>query len=122
MATIRFASTGVDKEVTVEVPPGERRTLLSIAQDNGVPIPFNCQTGDCSACLVHVETRASGARPMAPPTSQELSLLRTMCYLTEHDIAEAERRSISPDVRLACQYEVRDETIDVFFENELGSS
>jgi ferredoxin len=121
VAIIRFAASGVDKTVTIAVAPGERRTLLSVAKDCGVPILFNCEAGECGACLVHVDAVADGQRPVAPLTEQEKFLLQTMRMLTAHDIDAAERRGVPPDVRLACQYELGDEEIVVYFTSELGS-
>ena len=78
MTTIRFTSLGVDAKVTVDTE-GERRTLLSIAKQHGIPIPYRCEAGDCSACLVHVETLkrppAGGAvnRERKPPLAGYVS-------------------------------------------------
>ncbi|MFS2056247.1 hypothetical protein ACEN8K_46575, partial [Variovorax sp. CT11-76] len=59
----------------------------------------------------------AGARPVARLTDKESALLKAMYLLRQQDIEDAERRGISPDVRLACCYEVRDEEITAFFES-----
>lgn len=120
MATIRFVAAGIDKTVHVSVAAGERRTLLAVAKDCGVPILFNCESGDCSACVVHVETRSLCARPIAPLTEKERFLLTAMGLLRTADIEAAERLGVSADVRLACQYTLGDEEIVVLFKNDLG--
>jgi ferredoxin len=86
MTTIRFTSLGVDAKVTVDVGEGERRTLLSIAKEHGIPVPFRCEAGDCSACLVHVDTLSGGRRPVARLTEKESVLLQAMYLLNQHDI------------------------------------
>ena len=116
MASIRFLSSGIDAKVDVDVSEGERPTLLSIAKERGIPLPFRCEAGDCTVCLVHVDTLAVGDRPVRQLTDKERSLLQAVYLLNARDIEEAERRGISPDVRLACQYELGDEKISVFFE------
>jgi len=116
MAVIRFLSAGVDVTVRCAVRDGKRRTVLAIAQQQGIPLPFRCGAGECTACLVHVETRAAGARPVAQPTDKEQSLLVAMYLLSTHDIESARQRGVSPDVRLACQYAVNDEDLTVFFQ------
>lgn len=120
MATIRFLSSCIDKTISVRGSPGERPTLLSIARDHGVPILFNCVTGDCGACLVHVETRSSGAAEVAPLSEKEKFLLQTMVLLTAADVENFEKRGVPPDVRLACQYRPGDEDIVVMFESGLS--
>ncbi|TVR97530.1 MAG: (2Fe-2S)-binding protein [Rhodospirillales bacterium] len=121
VAIIHFAASGVDRTVTIDVAPGERRTLLSVARDHGVPILFNCEAGGCGACLVHVDTVAVGERPLAPLTEPEKFLLQSMHRLTEHDIEAAQQRGVPPHVRLACQYALGDEEIVVSFMSDLGS-
>ena len=120
MATIRFVATGVDKTIHVSLAAGERRTLLAVAKDSGVPILFNCESGDCSACVVHVETDSAGPRPLAPMTEKERFLLPAIGLLTEPEIEAAARLGVSAHVRLACQYALGDEEIVVLFNNNLG--
>ena len=120
MAKIRFLSSGVDVCVSCEVPDGERRTLLSIARQHDVPLPFRCEAGECATCLVQVETNAAGTRPVSQPADPERSLLVAMYRLSPREIENARQRGISPEVRLACQYAVNDEDLTVFFEPAVG--
>jgi len=121
VATIRFSSLRMDTRVTVDVAAAERPTLLAVAREHGVPIPFNCQSGDCGSCTVRVETISIGRMPVAPLTDNERLVLTAARRVTADDIAEAERRGMSPKVRLACQYRLGDEEIAVSFESELGA-
>jgi ferredoxin len=120
VASIRFVSSGVDKTIRVDVAADERSTLLAVAKASGVPLLFNCESGDCSACVVHVETRAVGTRPVAPMTEKERFLLPLIGLLTEPEIEKAERLGVSADVRLACQYALGEEDIVVFFKSGLA--
>ena len=120
MATIRFSSPRMDRRVTVDAPPGAPPTLLSVAMAHKVPIPFNCRSGDCGACLVRIDTLAAGTRSAAPLTDGERLALAASGRLTAQDIAAAERRGVSPALRLACQYRLGDEEIAVSFESDLG--
>jgi ferredoxin len=121
MATIRFSSSHMERRVTVDVEAADRPTLLSLAREHGVPIPFNCQSGDCGSCMVRVETISVGSGPASPLTDGERLVLTAARRLTADDIAEAERCGMSPEVRLACQYRLGDEEIAVMFESELGA-
>ena len=122
MATIRFLASGVDTTIIVPATPGAPRTLLSIAKERAIPILFNCESGHCGACVVHVETRSNGHRPFGRLTEKEKFLLKLMSMLTEEEIEAAERQHVPPEVRLACQYSLQDEDIVVYFESELGGS
>lgn len=121
MATIRFVSDDVDRTVTAPVESGERRTLLAVATETGVPILFNCGTGDCGACLVRVETLESDRPSVAPLTETEKLVLQAMGVLTADGIEAAERGGVAPRVRLACQYTLGDEQIVVSFKSGLSS-
>lgn len=120
MATIRFLSSDVDKTITMQVPSADRQTLLAIAQDHGVPILFNCDSGDCSACLVNVETLSDEKTGFAPLTEKEKYLLTSMVFLTDADVEDAEAGRVAPESRLACQYRPGGEDIVVTFENGLA--
>lgn len=120
MATIQFSSPAGTSTVRVDVAPGERQTLLAVARAHGMPIPFDCEKGECGSCLVHVDTKSKGR--VAPPSANEASLLRLMFMLTDAEIEAAEVRGIPPPVRLACQYQLGDEDIVVYFTGEPGCS
>lgn len=111
----------MDRTVTVDAAATDRPTLLSVARARRVPIPFNCQSGDCGSCMVRVEMISLGRMPVAPLTDSEHLVLTAARRLTTDDIAAAERRGMSPKVRLACQYRLGDEAIAVMFESELGA-
>ena len=118
MAVIHFRSNTSETTVHVQVPPGGRRTLLSVARDAGVALLFNCEVGDCGACLVEVATRSIGPRSVSPLTEKERFLLQAQNRLSA---ANAAADRVAPMARLACQYEVHDEDIVVTFSSGLGA-
>lgn len=67
-----------------------------VAQNNGLGIPFGCENGICSTCLIHIK---SGAENLNERTEQEEFTL--------------EARGAGDDVRLGCQCKVNG---DVVFE------
>lgn len=119
MATIRFTAPGFDRTIEVDAADAEPPTLLSLAKAHGVPLLFNCEAGDCGACVVHVQTVVPGRRPPPPPGDREATLLSAMSLLSAAGMAEAAAAGVSPDVRLACQYRPDDASIEVWFEHEL---
>jgi ferredoxin len=72
----------------VEAPAGG--SLMDIADDQWLPIPFSCRSASCATC--HVEV-LEGAALLEPPAADERDLL---------DVIGAPEGS-----RLACQLQVR---------------
>jgi rubrerythrin/ferredoxin len=116
MANVTFSSPVMPKDITVYAIAGHRGTLLEIAKQHKVPIPFDCQDGDCGSCLVEVKHLS---HPMAIAlTEKEKELLRQLGKITKQEIMDAEVNDMPPPFRLACQYFVRDEDIFVTFEGD----
>ena len=54
MANVTFSSPVMAKDITVYAVAGDRGTILALAKEHKVPIPFDCQDGECGSCLVKV--------------------------------------------------------------------
>jgi ferredoxin len=67
-----------------EAPAGA--TLLDAALDQGLPMPFGCQSARCGLCCVAVREGSSG---LAPPSRLEAAVLEGL--------------RCPPGARLACQ-------------------
>jgi len=106
------------KDLTVYAVAGDRGTILAIARAHKIPIPFDCQDGECGSCLVRVEHLANGVRCAVALTEKEKEMLRQLGKITQEEIREAEVNDIPPSHRLACQCFVRDEDILVSFEGD----
>ena len=118
MANVTFSSPVMPKDITVYAIAGHRGTLLGIAKEHKVPIPFDCQDGDCGSCLVEVKHLSHSKRMAISLTEKEKELLRQLGKITQEEIMEAEVNDMPPRFRLACQYFVRDEDIFVTFEGD----
>ena len=115
MANVTFSGPTLPKDVTVYAVAGDTRTLLALAKANNVPIPCQCQDGECGSCLIKV-TYLNPKAPMASAlTEKEKLTLSVNGKLTKETLAQAEVSDIPPAYRLACQYVVRDEDILVEF-------
>ncbi len=120
MATITFTSPHSTQTVVVAAPDPEAPTLLAIARDHGVPIPFNCTFGGCGACLVRV-TEKTGDRTPSRLGEDEEWLLDAMGKLRPEDTGFAESGGRIERYRLACQYVILgDEDIVVAYDDSLG--
>lgn len=120
MATVTFAGLKMAKDVTVYAIAGDTGTLLALAKKNDIPIPFQCQDGECGSCLVKV-THLDGKTPMAIDlTEKEKVTLSVNGKLDKKSLAAAEVDHRPPVYRLACQFIVRDENIRVEFSGEPG--
>ena len=115
MANITFTSPSLSRDVTVYAVAGDRGTILAVAKSNKIPIPFDCQDGECGSCLVEVKV-LSDKRPYGVAlTEKEKEALRQLGKITKQEIVEAEVNDIPPRYRLACQCFVRNEDIQVKF-------
>lgn len=118
MANITFSSPVMAKDVTVYAIAGHRGTILAIAKANKIPIPFDCQDGECGSCLVEVKNLTPERKHGIALTEKEKELLRQLRKITRQEIVDAEVNDMPPRYRLACQYFVRDEDILVTFEGD----
>lgn len=114
MALVTFTSPLMHREVIVYAVAGDCGTILSIAEKNKIPVPFDCRDGECGSCLIEVE-HASSKRMGEALTEKEKSRLKELGKLTDEDVERAEVSDINPRWRLACQYIVRDEDVVVKF-------
>jgi Ferredoxin len=105
--------------VTVQVPllADRPRTLLSVAKQHRVPVLFNCETGDCAACVVRVTPLTADTAAVAP-TDGEVFLLKAI-ERTEPTPTSEDRASIGGVPRLACQYVVGRGAVRVTFNHSL---
>jgi ferredoxin len=117
MANVTFSSPSMTRDVTVYAVAGDTGTLLSLAKENRIPIPHDCQDGECGSCLVEV-TVLSKATHAISLTEKEKEMLKQLGKITKAEVKEAEVNDMPPHFRLACQYIVRDEDILVKFEGD----
>jgi ferredoxin len=109
MADITFESPLMTQNKTVYGVAGDTHTLLSVAQENNIPVPFKCEDGDCGSCLIKV-TVLEDKQPMAITLSEkEKFTLAANGKLSKQAKELAEVADIPPHYRLACQYIVRNE-------------
>lgn len=119
MANVTFTSPLMARDVTVYAVAGDRGTLLALAKANNIPIPFDCQDGECGSCLVEVRHYRNGVRDGIALTEKEKEMLRQLGKITKEEIKDAEVNDMPPRHRLACQCFVRDEDIQVVFEGDV---
>ncbi len=106
------------RDVTVYAVAGDRGTILALAKEHKVPIPFDCQDGECGSCLVEVRHLSRSTRYGIALTEKEKELLRQLGKITREEIKDAEVNDMPPRFRLACQCFVRNEDILVSFEGD----
>jgi rubrerythrin/ferredoxin len=115
MANVTFSSPRMARDITVYAVAGDRGTLLALARRHHIPIPFDCQDGECASCLVEVKHLHGGVRYGIALTEKEKELLRQLGKITPQEIMDAEVNDMPPRYRLACQTFVRNEDILVSF-------
>lgn len=122
MATLYFSSPIMSKNLKVEAVAGKRSTLLGVAKDSGVKIPFECEDGRCGSCLVKV-THLDGYRIKGMAlTDKERDVLKSIDKLPESEEERAAVKDLPPTYRLACQTIVTDEDLLIDFTGEPGGA
>ncbi|WP_294538662.1 2Fe-2S iron-sulfur cluster-binding protein [uncultured Rhodoblastus sp.] len=114
MANVTFSSPSLPHDETVSTAARDPGTLLALAKSHKIPIPFDCQDGECASCLVEIEVLDFSTQSFAL-TDKEKEILKQLGKKTKTDIKIAEARNIAPHFRLACQYVIHDEDIVVKF-------
>jgi rubrerythrin/ferredoxin len=118
MANVTFVSPRMPRDLTVYAVAGDRGTILALAKAHKVPIPFDCQDGECGSCLVEVEHLSNGQRHGIALTEKEKEMLRQLGKITPEEVMDAEVNDMPPRHRLACQCFVRNEDVMVRFEGD----
>lgn len=91
MPTIKNDSTGA----TAQCAAGS--SFKQVAQDQNLDVPFGCESGICSTCLIQIK---SGAENISPKTDQEEFTL--------------EARGVTSDdmnTRLGCQCQINGDVV-----------
>lgn len=121
MATITFSSPLMNKDITAYAVAGStNRTILKLAKNNKVPLPFECEDGMCGSCVVRVDSLENKPRMSQTLSEKERNTLVAEGLITKQEIENAEVKNMPPAYRLACQLVPRDEDILVRFSGEPG--
>ena len=120
MSNVTFSSPVMARDITVYAVAGDRGTILAVAKAHKIPIPFDCQDGECGSCLVEVKhlVKEKHRKYGIALTEKEKELLRQLGKISKEEIYEAEVNDMPPRYRLACQCFVRNEDIVVAFEGD----
>jgi rubrerythrin/ferredoxin len=118
MANVTFSSPSLARDITVYAVAGDRGTILAVAKAHKIPIPFDCQDGECGSCLVEVEILGDKRPYGIALTEKEKEALRQLGKITKDEIEQAEVNDIPPRHRLACQCFIRNEDILVSFKGD----
>ena len=118
MANVTFSSPVLARDITVYAIAGDRGTILAVAKAHKIPIPFDCQDGECGSCLVEVKHLSPHVKYGIALTEKEKEVLRQLGKITKAEIENAEVNDMPPRYRLACQCFVRNEDIIVTFEGD----
>ncbi len=118
MANVTFSSPVMPRDITVFSVAGSRVTLLALAKANKIPLPCDCQDGECGSCLVKIKNISTGYRDGVTLTSKEREVLLQLGKLTPEEMMDVVVNDLAPSHRLACQCLLRDEDILVTFEGD----
>ncbi len=121
MANITFSSPIMKKDVTVYAVSGDTHSILKLAKMHKIPLPFECEDGECGSCVIHVSTLDDKPRMGMCLTEKERRTLVAEGLVSKEELRVADERDMPPAYRLACQFIPRDENILVRFSGEPGT-
>ncbi len=122
MANVTFSSPIMHQDKTVYAIAGNTKTVLGLAEEHNIPIPFECQNGDCGSCLIEVEYYSPDSKMSLALTEKEKSKLKELGKLSAAELEAAEVSDMPPRWRLACQFVARAEDVRIIFSGEPGGS
>ena len=122
MANITFSSPIMHRDKTVYAVAGNTKTILALAEEQQIPIPFECRDGNCGSCLIEVAYLEDKPRMGMALTEKEKARLKELQKLTPEEIEDAEVNDLPPRFRLACQYIARHEDVKISFPGTPGGS
>lgn len=111
MADITFSNPSYKDKTVYAVAGSHTETILKIAQENKIPLEFNCQDGECGTCVIKVTSLDKKTRMGGFLTEKEKVVLKNIGKLSKEELEQAEVGDVPPTWRLACQMIVRDEDI-----------
>jgi ferredoxin len=111
MANITFSNAAYRDKTVYAVAGSHTETVLKLAKEHKIPIPFNCGDGECGTCLIKVSSLDAKGRMGGPLTDKEKTVLVELGKLTKAEIEQMEVDDLPSSWRLACQMIVRDEDI-----------
>ena len=122
MANITFKSPIMPKAKTVYAVAGNTKTILALAEEHKIPIPFECGDGNCGSCLIEVTSLEDKPKMGMSLTEKEKARLKELQKITAEELENAETNDIPPKFRLACQFIARHEDVVVRFPGTPGGS
>ncbi len=90
MANVTFSSPAMARDDTVYAVAGDRGAILAITEANKIPIPLDCQDGECGSCLIEVKHLDPHARYAIALTEKEKEMLKHLGKITKKEIIDAE--------------------------------
>lgn len=111
MALVTFSNPDYKDKTVYAVAGSHTETLLKLAQQNKIPVQFDCQDGECGHCLVRVTSVDKKHRMGYFLTDKEQTVLKELGKLSQDDIDQLHVTDMPSEWRLACQMIVRDEDV-----------
>jgi ferredoxin len=120
MPNITFSSPLMHKDLTVYTPAGGIHSILQLAKQHKVPLPFECGDGNCASCVIKVTNLSDGHEHAMHLTEKEKATLLAEGFLTKAQLREIEDTDLPPTYRLACQYVPAENDVLVAFSGDAG--
>lgn len=120
MPNITFSSPLMHKDVTVYTPAGGVHSILQLAKQHKIPLPFECGDGNCVSCVIKVTNLSDDKAHAMHLTEKEKATLLAEGFLTKAQLREIEESDMPPSIRLSCQFIPAENDVLVEFSGDAG--
>jgi ferredoxin len=104
MAKVIFMHFKEETDGVYDAKIGE--PLIRLTKEKGIPLPLDCQDGQCGSCLINVEN-LSDTEPTTYMEDMELEKLIELGAITQKEAHTCQQFTVAPKIRLACQMLVK---------------
>ena len=88
---------------TVYAVAGNTTTILGLADEHNIPIPFECGDGNCGSCLIEVKSLEDKPKMGMALTEKEKARLTELQKITPEELVNAEVNDLPPRYRAPYQ-------------------
>lgn len=89
MPDIIFSSPLLERDCIIYAAAGDTHSILKLAKQHKIPLPFECQDGECGSCVIEVTSLDDKPRMAMSLTDKERRTLVAEGLITKQELEDA---------------------------------